>query len=234
MSALAGILTPQANATVESEMRALLPPELAWIVARLTCPSPDSRERLLQYFRNVHATVAQFDTAPVSIAGFACTGSTYLVGLDEEARLFSQSRVPIVSAGASVLQALRALKATRIALLSPYPEWLTRACVAFWRSHGVEVTAVAAPPGERSDTRRIYTLTAADAAAGLERLDTAKAHVALVSGTGMASLQAIARASCPVPVLSSNLCLAWRLCDFLSPQPIDAWLGPRASWRSRL
>jgi maleate cis-trans isomerase len=231
---LAGILTPQANTTVESEMRALLPREIPSVVARLTCPSADSRERLLQYFHGVHDTLAQFDTAPIAIAAFACTGSTYLVGADVESASFARARVPVVSAASAVARALKALRAKKIALLSPYPEWLTQACVAFWRSRDVEVVALATPPGDRSDTRRIYGLTAADAEAGLAGLDTRQADVVLISGTGMPTLQAIADAAGPLPVLSSNLCLAWHLCDFFSTETIEAWLAPQAPWRARL
>jgi maleate cis-trans isomerase len=231
---LAGILTPQANATVEAEMRVLLPREVPSVVARLTCPSTDSRERLLGYFHGVRGTLAQFDTAPLAVAAFACTGSTYLVGAQAEAEHFSRARVPVISAAAAVFDALRALRATKIALLSPYPQWLTDACVAYWGSRDIEVVAIATAASERSDTRAIYSLTAADAVARLAALDTGGAHAVLISGTGMPSLEAIATAEAGVPVISSNLCLGWRVCDFLSPQPIDAWVAPQASWRSRL
>jgi len=231
---LAGILTPQANTTVEAEMRVLLPREVPSVVARLTCPSADSRERLLQYFHGVHDTLAQFDTAPIAIAGFACTGSTYLVGADAESASFTRARVPVVSAAGAVARALVALRARKIALLSPYPEWLTQACVAFWRSQAVEVVAIGTPPGDRGDTRRIYSLAAADARAGLAALDCSRADAVLISGTGMPTLEAIAGARGSLPVLSSNLCLAWHLCDFFSAQTIEQWLAPQAPWRSRL
>jgi maleate isomerase len=234
VSPLAGILTPQANTTVEAEMRVLLPREIASVVARLTCPSGDSRERLLQYFRGAHDTLAQFDTAPIAIAAFACTGSTYLVGADVESASFGRARVPMVSAASAVERALKALHARKIALLSPYPEWLTQACVAFWRSREVEVVSLATPPGDRSDTRRIYSLAAADAHDGLARLDCSHAEAVLISGTGMPTLEAIAHAGGSLPVLSSNLCLAWHLCDFFSTQTIEQWLAPQAPWRSRL
>src|SRR5437763_1834728 len=95
---LAGILTPQANTTVEAEMRVLLERDIAFVAARLTCRSSDSRERLLSYFEHVHDTLAQFDAAPIEVAGFGCTGSTYLVGLEKENAMFSRARVPVISA----------------------------------------------------------------------------------------------------------------------------------------
>jgi hypothetical protein len=47
----------------------------------------------------------------------------------------------------------------------------------------------------------------------------------------MPSLAAIAKARASVPVLSSNLCLAWAAHGNGS---MDAWLSPDAPWRSRL
>ena len=232
MTRLVGILTPQANTTVEQEMRVLL--DVPFITARLTCPSSDSRERLLGYFQGVHETVAQFDTAPLSVAGFACTGSSYLVKPAEEKAKFEERSIPIISAAAAVRGVLGRLNAKRIALLSPYPEWLTQACLAFWRLNGIEVVDVASPVGDRTDTRRIYELDHETARAALSRLNTSRADAVLVSGTGMPSLRLIAEAGGGVPLLSSNLCLAWRLCDVLSPQPIERWTSKDAPWQSRL
>ena len=41
-----------------------------------------------------------------------------------------------------MLAALDALGAKRLALVSPYPAWLTDACVAFWHSQGRDIVAV--------------------------------------------------------------------------------------------
>ena len=232
MMRLVGILTPQANTTVEQEMRVLL--DVPFITARLTCPSSDSRERLLGYFEGVHATMAQFDTAPLNVAGFACTGSSYLVEPADENAKFQERSVRIISAAGAVRDALRELSAKRIALLSPYPEWLTHACISFWRLHDIEVVDVASPIGDRTDTRRIYELDHEAARAAFSRLNTGRADAVLVSGTGMPSLRLIAEAGGGVPLLSSNLCLAWRLCDTLSPQPIERWTSKDAPWRSRI
>lgn len=236
---LVGILTPQANITVEVELGLLLPPDVASVVSRLTCFNADSRSRLLGYFHNVTAAVRAFDTAQPQLCLFACTGSTYLVGLAEEQRVFAAFASPIVSAARAVLYALEVLQARRIALVSPYPGWLTESCVAFWRAHGRDVAEVRSPAGDRSDTRRIYQLGSHDALQELRALARASVDCILVTGTGMPSLGAIVRAPAGPPVLSSNLCLGWAAQRHLAGASCDrpsleAWLAPDAPWRARL
>lgn len=228
---LVGVLPPQANTTVEAELGVLLEPDVAMVVSRLTCFEPDSRARLLGYFHNVEAALRAFDAARPSVALFACTGSTYLVGLDEEDRRFAAQPMPVVSAARAVLKALDELGARRLALVSPYPAWLTEACVTFWQAQGKTVVAVRTPEGDRSDTRRIYALGSAQALTEIQALADAGTDCILVTGTGMPSLAAIARARTEVPVLSSNLCLARAAHGDAS---LHAWLSPDAPWRARL
>jgi maleate isomerase len=236
---LVGILTPQANTTAEAELAVLLSPGVGSAVSRLTCFDEDSRARLLGYFRNVGAAVRAFDTARPQVCLFACTGSTYLVGLAEEERAFASLPTRTVSAARAVLAALDALGARRLALVSPYPAWLTEACVAFWRGQEREIAEVRSPLGDRSDTRRIYQLGSHDALEQLRGLASVRADCVLITGTGMPTLGAIARAPGGTPVLSSNLCLAWAAEQTLAQAgtdraSLDRWLAPDAPWRTRL
>ena len=73
---LVGVLTPQANPTVEPELSMLLGPEIGMLTARLVCAAPDMRTRLLDYFVRLEETLASFQTAPLRVAGFACTGKS--------------------------------------------------------------------------------------------------------------------------------------------------------------
>ena len=236
---LVALFPPQANTTVEAELGVLLEPDVVPVVSRLTCYDDDSRTRLVGYFQNIGAAVRALDTARPALGLFACTGSTYLVGLTEEDRAFAALPFPVVSAARAVLTALDALYARRIALVSPYPAWLTDACVAFWRSRDREIVAVRSPEGDRTDTRRIYALGARDALKEVRALERSAVDCVLISGTGMPSLAAIACARSAAPVLSSNLCLGWvarqrmggAACDAKS---LQAWLAPSAAWRARL
>ena len=235
-----GITTPQANTTVEPEMQLLLAGTV--LTARLTSPIADSRQRLLDYFERLPATLAQFDVAPLAAAGFACTGSCYLVGQEEEARLLgnasARARVPVISSAEAIRHALAELNVKRIALLSPYPGWLSQAGQQYWRNAGFTLTSIAGLPADLLDTRGIYRLTTARVLEVFAGLDLAGADAVLMSGTGMPTLRAIAQLA-PVhdglPLLSSNLCLAWALDKAAGGHAaLQPWLASAARWRNRL
>ena len=211
-----GLLTPQANPTVEPEFRRLAPAGTELYVARLTSRSDDPRSRLIEYLERLPETLAQYDTLRLDAVAFACTGSSYLLGARREAEILAAAQAivgaPIETAAGAILKALDSLGARRIVIVSPYPDWLRDAGVAFWRQAGLDVVGTATVPIGRADTRGIYELQGPDAAGVLERLDTQGAEAVLVSGTGMPSLELLRlRRSQRPPVISSNLCLAWRL-----------------------
>ena len=214
-----GIATPQANTTVEPEMQLLL--EGTVLTARLTSPIADSRARLIDYFDRLPDTLAHFDVAPLAASGFACTGSAYLVGRAEEERRIAAATEsaghPVLSAAAAIRAALGELGAKRIALLSPYPKWLSDAGQAYWRDAGFTLVSVAGLPAELLDTRNIYKLTTARVLEVFARLDTRGADAVLLSGTGMPTLRTIASVRPGIPVLSSNLCLAWAMRCVVEP-----------------
>lgn len=232
-----GLLTPQANPTVEPEFRRLMPEGTELYVARSTSRSADPSTRLIEYLERLPETLAQFDTLRLRAVAFACTGSSYLLGAAREAELVRAAEAacgaPVETAALAILRALEQVGARRVFVVAPYPAWLRDAGVAYWRAAGLEVTGTADVPtqlaGGRRDTRGIYELQGANAAAALEGLDPRGADAVLLSGTGMPSLALLrARAATPPTLLSSNLCLAWRLhrhVDGWQPRPGAPLLG---------
>jgi maleate isomerase len=146
---LVGMLTPQANTTVEPEFNLLWPPGVAMINARLMSDKDTISARLVDYFANYRAALRQFANAPVSVAAAACTGASYLAGREREADLVqdltAQHGYPFITAALAVIDALAVLKAQRIGLVSPYPDDLNRASVAYWQSHGLDVMLSVGP-----------------------------------------------------------------------------------------
>jgi maleate isomerase len=236
---LYGLLTPQGNPTAEPEMRILLPPQSSILCARLTSSGDDLCRRLTDYFERLSTFIDQFDDIAFDAIGFACTGSSYGLEAQEEriqlASIETRNGYPLVTATGAVEQALRALAIRAIALVSPYPAWLTDACRAHWERRGLRVTAtLQLPPA--SPAQPIYAHTTPVLLERMERFDTCGAEALLLAGTGMPSLRALQPLELArgVPVLSSNLCLAWALAKITGtaqPGPESRLYG---GWSSRL
>ncbi|MBP0462800.1 aspartate/glutamate racemase family protein [Roseomonas sp. PWR1] len=240
---LLGVLTPQANTTVEPEFAILLPPRVTMLAARLTSPKPTIAARLVDYVEGLDAAVAQFANAPLGAIAFACTGASYLVGRDAEdaavARLEARSGIPFVTAARAVCDAFTALGASRIGLVSPYPADLTEASVAYWSSRGLTVGRVvaAAPPGD--SFHPIYAMSAGSAAEALAGMRGAGVDAVVMLGTGMPTLKPIL--DCPAvdgaPVISCMTALAWRSLVALRGTAPDGaglrrWIAGEG-WRAR-
>jgi maleate cis-trans isomerase len=213
---LLGVLTPQANTTVEPELAALLPPGTAMLNARMTSAKPTIIARLLDYLASLEAWSDQFANAPIGAIAFACTGASYFAGVAEEdaavARITAARGVPFVTAGHAVRDAFRALGARRIGLVSPYPQDLTEAGVAYFTALGFEVVRVSGSVLQDGVFHPIYAMSGEGAHQALLALDPAGLDAIAMLGTGMPTLLPIRRTPFHggVPVLSCMLALAWR------------------------
>jgi maleate isomerase len=238
---LFGILTPQGNPTVEPELGILLPAGSAMLSARSTSASPSLRERLIDYGEALETTVSSFGDIVFDAIGFACTGSSYLFDPRHEQRILESVEnvrgCAVITAAQAVADALESLAIRRIALLSPYPEWLTAACRAHWEGKGFVVTAVLQMPASGSGGGHgIYALTTPTVLKAARAFQTENAQAILITGTGMPSLRTILtlEAEQTLPVLSSNLCLAWSLAQrtgVVAAGPESRLYG---GWRGRL
>ena len=196
-------------------------------VARLTSRAGDPESRLIEYLEGLASTLAQFDTLALAAVAFACTGSSYLIRPDRATQIVAEAerliKAPLELGVAAIHRALEHLNARRVFLISPYPEWLEAAAIDYWRRAGISVVGSARVGTPPSDTRAIYELASADAAAALAAVDCTGADAVLLSGTGMPSLRLLRRRQgAQPPVISTNQCLAWRLCHFVagwSPRP---------------
>ena len=230
---LMAVLTPQANTTVEPEMHLMTPPGFAWINARLMSDKDTIEARLLDYFDNYEGALAQFANAPVSTAGFASTGVSYLAGIEREddvlARVSASRGYPVHTAASAVVDGLNALKARRIALISPYDGPLTDKATAYWIARGFDVRLVASAWRDSDEFHPIYSLGSAaarDALAWLGRAAEGEDEIdaVVMLGTGMPTLLPILERPFlgRAPVLSCMLCIAWRMVQSAAGAPADA------------
>ncbi|MDB5365226.1 MAG: hypothetical protein JWM77_1153 [Rhodospirillales bacterium] len=72
--------------------------------------------------------------------GFACTGTSYLLGVEAETELCARQRV--VTSTFATRAAFAVLQMKRIVLVNPYPAELVALALAYWDAVGIEVAGV--------------------------------------------------------------------------------------------
>ncbi len=212
---LLGVLTPQANTTVEPEFGILLPPGTGMIAARLTSARPTIDERLIDYVESMERSLDQFANAPVGAVAFACTGAAYLVDPVEEDRHLAEIEAgrgyPVVTAANALCDALEALGARRIGIVSPYGDPLHENALKYWERRGLTIVRVERIASDDEAFHPIYSLGGDASGRALEAIGADGLEAIAMLGTGLPTLPAILRTGTkPLPVISPNLCLVWR------------------------
>lgn len=234
-----GVAVPHGNPTVEPELRALIPASIGVYATRLIHPSPRVEQRIDHYIRHMPDAIRSFGGMGLRAFGFGCTGSSYIAGLELEERLTvaasEECGLPVISAAQAIRLALTALGANKVALVSPYPENLAEAGYRYWDSAGIRIVSKLRVDPALSDTHRIYELGSDDALAALRQIDRSGADCLLASGTGMPTLRAlrVLHDESALPVISSNLCLAWALTRAVTPEQAPATPGLLLAQQSR-
>jgi maleate isomerase len=240
-----GMLTPQANTAVEAESSILFPAGVGLLAGRLVSAQPTIEARLVDYFETLDTSLLQFAGVPLKALGFACTGASYLAGRQREDEVFDRlsqrAGYLVTSSALAVVDALHALGAAKIALVSPYPDSLTQHSIGYWQSRGFSVAAVAKVASSASGgAHPIYGLGSDAAIQALTSLGGQAVDSVVMLGTGMPTLRAIL--SMPrldgAPVMSCTLALAWRCVRALegaecSQASLLAWIAGE-DWRPRL
>ncbi|WP_049911601.1 maleate cis-trans isomerase family protein [Natrinema limicola] len=208
-----GLVVPSSNTTAEPEFRAHLPDSVTVHGARMALESVTVDE--LDAMSDDAARAAELlGHADVDAVAYACTTGSLLHGpgfdAELEERLTEAAGVPAVATARSVVRALEALDAERIAVVTPYTSDLDAKEREFLEAAGFEIASI--DGGGLEANTAIGALTPDDAFQQVcEGVDLAALDAVFVSCTNYRSLAAVddLESKLGAPVITSNGATLW-------------------------
>ena len=140
-----GVLAPPGNTALERELPPLLPAGVVSNHNRLSRPGASiTADSLLRMAESIERAAHDLAQAYPEIILYGCTSGSFLAGIGREAevaqRIADLARIPAVTTSTAVIAALRALKARKIFLATPYPDDINLHEIAFLEHYGIAVS----------------------------------------------------------------------------------------------
>lgn len=210
-----GFIVPSWNTVMEYECQRMAPEGVSVHFTRV-----DHTVGAEKQIEEVPRLAELLGHADLDAICFGCTVASFVrPGIDEEISdiIKQKTGVPATTTTTAIIQALREMGVSRLALASPYRQELNDRLIQFLTGHGFEVTR------ERGlNIKGASFLPPEEAEALAREVDTHDADAILISCTNFRSLEAIDRLESDLgkPVLTSNAAALWhtlRIAGFDEP-----------------
>lgn len=211
-----GVLAPPGNIALEREFPPLLPAGVAVNHNRLSRPgaaiSADSLTRMAESVDRAAHDLAQ---AHPEVILYGCTSGSFLFGIGREAevaqRIADLTDIPAITTSTAVVNALRAVGAKRVFMITPYPDDISRHEVDFLAHHGVDVAGWDAFRCSTSEGIRAVASEQVAALALKHAGAIAGCDALFISCTNLLTMDQIAglEARLAKPVVTSNQASLW-------------------------
>ncbi|OGP69046.1 MAG: hypothetical protein A2169_11540 [Deltaproteobacteria bacterium RBG_13_47_9] len=208
-----GVILPSVNITTESEFYRCLPDGVTAHFTRMEFKesTPEYYERMIE---DVPAGARMLTHAGVNAMMFACTsGSLYGgVGYDQKiiSKIKEQSDVPASPTSTAVIEAFKALEIKKVAVATPYEDWINKLEKNFFEGNGVSVLNIQGLGLLGIDVCETYPEAVYRFAKAQDRKE---ADALFLSCMGLRTLEILSRLERDLgkPVLSSNQITLWKL-----------------------
>ncbi len=212
-TAALGVIVLQADESLEPEWRQLRLGEGVTVYhSRIPSSEEVTPETLSKMADTLPAAAALLPRAAgLRSIAYACTSGATVIGPDRVQALVAQHHpgVPCTNPLTATIAGCRALGVSRLALLTPYVKAVNTALLDHLSVNGLNVTAFAS--FEQKDEAVVARISEQSVQSALLAFDSAQCDAVFTSCTNLRSFSIIenTEAALGVPVLSSNLALAW-------------------------
>lgn len=221
-----GVIVPATNTATEHEFWRVLPDGVSLSAARaISSRAADQVERLSAYREQAIKGALEVAEVRPDIIVWACTSGSFVrgAGYDRELSEAMQAQVgiPVLTTSTAVIEALAALRITRLAVGTPYPQQVTDIEQRFFEDSvpGLRIVSSAIIDVADPYSRGLITLEQAHDLA--LRANSAEAEAVFLSCTDLRTFEIIEMLERDLgkPVISSNLATLWATLRRLKLRP---------------
>jgi maleate cis-trans isomerase len=216
-----GLIIPSVNAVIEPDYAAAAPQSLTFHSTRVML-GETTPEGLRAMNAGVAAAAELIASVTPEVVAYACTSGTFIDGADgltrQVAMIEKVVACDVVATSRCMVDAIRYLGLTRIALATPYLDVINHAEKAFLENNGLTVTAV---KGLGLSGKAIREVDPEDIAKLVRDADTLDSQAIFVSCTDFRAMEIVGllEAERHKPVLTSNQVTLWGLLRALGRTP---------------
>lgn len=210
-----GLIVPSTNTVNEPEFNMMAPAGVSIHSARIMLLGKATEESYIKMGEETSRAAFELATAEVDVIAWGCTsGSVVLPREKLEKMIVDASGIPAASTISAVLAALEAVGAKKIALGTPYVNFVNEAEVKFLVDAGYEVVSwYGLELGETQEERRGIGRVPPESLYRLARyIDRKEVDTIFLSCTNLATVKMIAGIEEEIgkPVITSNQATFWR------------------------
>jgi len=222
-----GLIVLASDHTIEDEWRRMLDIDGIAVYHSRIVNSPTITPETLQAMEAglTAATDAILPGVPLDVVAYGCTSGAMVIGEERVAQRIRAARpgVAVTTPITAALAGLRALGATRIALLTPYIDRINQMMRRYIEERGIAVPAMGSFNNENdNEVACIAPESLRDAAIELAREPLVDALFVACTSLRLASVVEEIEAATGKPAMSSNHAMAWhalRLAGYDEPVP---------------
>ncbi len=212
-----GVILPSLNITTESEFYRCLPDGVTAHFTRMEFKET-TRECYERMVDDVPAGARMLSHAGVDAIMFGDTSGSFYGGLGYDQKIISKIRensdAKASTTSTAVIEAFKAMEVKKVAVATPYEDWVNELGKSFLEGSGVHVLHIKGLGLRGLDVCEVYPETVYRFARAQDREE---ADALFLSCMGLRTLEILPRLECDLgkPVLSSNQVTLWmffRLC----------------------